>query len=287
MIPIVIVTVLWAFSFSLIGWGLRGVDSFLVTTIRLGLALLCLLPFLRWGVVNGRERMVLLGIGGLQFGVMYLAYLTAFRFFDAYLVALFSVLTPVWVALLVSLLDPRAWGKVLLAAALAVSGALIIRAGSGLPESDFWSGFILMQIANLAFAGGQVWFRQWKLAHPEVPEKEIFALPYLGGFGLAALATAGYGWAGGIDFSWPDPTAWVVLLYLGTIASGLGFFLWNYGASRVSGGFLAAANNLVIPLAIVVAIGFGNVPPDWTRFLVGTLFILGGCVVGARLQGPR
>ncbi|MCH8474001.1 MAG: EamA family transporter [Opitutales bacterium] len=287
MIPILVVTVLWAFSFSLIGWGLRGVDSFVVTTVRLGLALLCLLPFLRWGVVGGKDRLTLLGIGALQFGVMYLAYLTAFRFFDAYLVALFSVLTPLWVAFLVSLADSRAWGKVLLAAFLAVAGALVIRAGSGLPDEDFWSGFLLMQVANLAFAGGQVWFRQWKLAHPEVAEKDIFALPYFGGFSLAVVATLGYGWIGGVAFSWPNSQEWLVLVYLGVVASGIGFFLWNYGASRVSGGFLAAANNLVIPLAIIVALGFGSGPPDWGRFGIGTLFILGGCLVGSRLRPPR
>ena len=286
MIPILVVTVLWAFSFSLIGWGLRGVDSFIVTTVRLGLALICLLPFLRWTVVAGKERGVLLAIGAVQFGIMYLAYLAAFRFFDAYLVALFSVFTPIWVAILVSLADARAWGKVLLAASLAVAGALVIRAGSGLPEEDFWSGFLLMQVANLAFAGGQVWFRQWKLAHPEVEEKSIFALLYVGGFALALVATLGYGAAGGIPFAWPSLRESMVLLYLGAVASGLGFFLWNYGASRVTGGFLAAANNLVIPLAIVVALGFGSSPPDWVRFFTGSALIFAGCFVGAwRMRG--
>jgi drug/metabolite transporter (DMT)-like permease len=46
----------------------------------------------------------------------------------------------------------------------------------------------------------------------------------------------------------------MALLYLGTIASGLGFFLWNAGAVRVNPATLAIFNNLKIPLATVIAI---------------------------------
>lgn len=49
MIPLIVVTLIWAFSFSLIGRYLGNVDSFLVAAIRMGLASLCLLPCLIFG----------------------------------------------------------------------------------------------------------------------------------------------------------------------------------------------------------------------------------------------
>ena len=47
MIYISIVSLIWAFSFGLIGNVLAGVDSFFVATLRLGVASLLFLPFLR------------------------------------------------------------------------------------------------------------------------------------------------------------------------------------------------------------------------------------------------
>ena len=50
------------------------------------------------------------------------------------------------------------------------------------------------------------------------------------------------------------PAAWqgAVLVYLGIVASGIGFFLWNAGARRSAPGVLAVGNNLKIPLAAAV-----------------------------------
>lgn len=271
------VTLIWAFSFSLVGAYLSGVDSFFLTAVRLGLAFLCLLPFFRPRQLDIRQSGELLAIGGVQFGLMYVTYLAAFQYFEAYLVVLFSVFTPLWVTLIDGLIHRQAKQRAIAAAVLATAGALAIRAG-GVPSGNFWAGFLLMQVANLAFAGGQVWFREWKRRHPPITEKEIFALPYLGGtlLALAALAVRG-------EISTHpntlDPAQWAVLLYLGVIASGLGFYLWNYGASRVSTGFLAAANNLIVPLGILVALLWGRNQPVWPNFLVGTALIVAALVL--------
>ena len=51
------VTVLWAFSFSLIGVYLAGqVDSYFAVLMRVGLAALVFLPFLRPRLLRGRQR---------------------------------------------------------------------------------------------------------------------------------------------------------------------------------------------------------------------------------------
>ena len=46
----------------------------------------------------------------------------------------------------------------------------------GLPSGDFWIGFALMQIAGIAFAFGQIAYRDWKNTHKSVPDSAIFAL---------------------------------------------------------------------------------------------------------------
>lgn len=279
---LVAVTCVWAFSFGLIGRFLSGVDPFFVGTVRLGVACACFLPFLRLRGHPVREIAGLASLGAVQFGVMYVSYLSAFRFLEAWQVALFSVLTPVWVAAVDALLRRRWEGRFFLAAILSVAGAAAIQA-EGLPRGDLLRGFLLMQLANLAFAGGQVWFREWKRRHPETPEREVFALLY----GGALLCAAGAAIAAGTLGPIPDlsGTQWAVLLYLGLVASGLGFFLWNYGASRVSAGFLAAANNLVVPLGVVFALALGRSEPDWIPLAAGTVLVALGLVVGRKPAG--
>lgn len=281
MAALLMVTLIWAFSFPLIGHHLRGVDPFFVATLRLGLAMLCLLPWLRLQRTSGKARLELLGIGALQFGVMYSAYLSSFRFLASHLVPLFSVLTPLWVSLVAAGLQRESWRRGIPAALLAVTGALLVR-GFKAPEGSFLLGFVLMQVSNLAFGGGQVWFREWKRRHPEVREREVFALPLCGGFLFSLLM-----WLllGDPAFSrgLPSPTAWALMAYLGIVASGLGFFLWNYGASRVETAVLAAANNLVVPTAIgVTFLLFGERPASPLFFFLGSLLIVSGLLMGGR-----
>ena len=42
------------------------------------------------------------------------------------------------------------------------------------------------------------------------------------------------------------------------MASGLGFFLWNKGASKTNAGTLAAFNNAVVPLAVLSSLFIFN-----------------------------
>src|SRR4051812_24650338 len=97
MVPLIVVSLLWAFSFGLIKRYLTGVDSTFVTTVRLGLALLVFLPFLRWRAVAARTALALIAIGAVQFGVTYLAYIESFRFLRSYEVALLTITTPIFV----------------------------------------------------------------------------------------------------------------------------------------------------------------------------------------------
>jgi len=112
-------------------------------------------------------------------------------------------------------------------------------------------GFGLMQAAGIAFAFGQVAYRDWKRTNPQVPDRSVFALLSLGGVfsvGCFSLMLT--------DFQAVELTTdhWKAILYLGCVASGLGFFLWNKGASVSNPGTLAAFNNAVVPLAVLFSL---------------------------------
>ena len=80
MQQLLIVTALWAFSFSLIGQYLAGqVDSDFAVLVRVGIAALIFAPFTLW---RGLPRALLGGFwlaGALQFGVTYLCLYRSFE----------------------------------------------------------------------------------------------------------------------------------------------------------------------------------------------------------------
>ena len=90
---LLIVSVIWAFSFGLIKKYLPGLDPNLVAFLRLALASLVFLPFLRRRELAPSLLLRLVLLGGLQFGVMYVAYLASYRYLQAYQVALFTIIT--------------------------------------------------------------------------------------------------------------------------------------------------------------------------------------------------
>ena len=77
-----------------------------------------------------------------------------------------------------------------------------------------------------------------------------------------------------------------VLLYLGLVPSAAGSWLWNTGAARTTAGLLAVANNLKVPLAVIVAwLVFGETAP-YLRAIGGLAVIVAALVLaGTRRRG--
>ena len=72
-------TLLWAFSFSLIGVYLAGqVDPWFSVLTRIALATLVLLPFLKISQLSLSLTWRLMAIGGIQLGLMYGFYYHSF-----------------------------------------------------------------------------------------------------------------------------------------------------------------------------------------------------------------
>ena len=283
MIYLAIVSLLWAFSFGLIGSALSGVDSFFTATIRLGCATLLFLPFLRAKEIVRIDRVRLVLIGAIQFGVMYACYMRAFQYLPSHLVAIFSILTPVYVVIVHDLRQRTFSSRYLIAALLSVLGAAAIKAKT-IPTGDFWIGFGLMQAAGIAFAYGQVAYRDWKRNNRQTKDRSVFSLLAMGG-------TASAGIAGVLLSDWSTlevkADQWKAILYLGFVASGVGFFLWNKGASKSNPGTLAAFNNAVVPLAVLCSLFiFGESQSidmeNGIRLALGSTLILGALVISQR-----
>lgn len=280
---LLITTLIWAFSFGLIGNVLQGLDPLMVAAIRLAIALLVFLPLLRASRISKSERLHLIGIGAVQFGIMYICYLSAFRFIPSHQVALFSVLTPVYVVLIHDLRQRELNPRYLIAALLSVAGASVIKAKTG-ESNSIWIGFALMQVSGIAFGFGQVAYRDWKRARKTVNDHEVFGYLYAGGAITALLASFLISPAPG-EFLQASGQQWGVILYLGAVASGLGFFLWNKGAARCSAGALAAFNNALVPMAMAVSLIVfreieGTTTTDMIRLVIGAVLITFAVYIG-------
>ncbi len=78
-----------------------------------------------------------------------------------------------------------------------------------------------------------------------------------------------------------------VLIYLGTIASGVGYFAWNKGATLVNVGALAVANNLLIPAGIAVNLLIWNHDADVLRLSIGAGIIIAALALNERSWNKR
>ncbi|MCC5857701.1 MAG: DMT family transporter [Ectothiorhodospiraceae bacterium] len=275
------VTLLWAFSFSLIGEYLSGqVDSDFAVLSRIVLAGLLFLPFTR---LFGVQRQLVLGtilVGALQFGVTYLCLYRSFAYLTVPEVLLFTITTPLYVTLIDDALYRRFNPVALLAAGLAVIGAGIIRY-DGLTEGYLF-GFLLLQVANAAFAAGQVGYKHLMQRYPtEIPAYRLFFHFYVGAV-LVALPS----WLvfGNPDMMPDTAVQWGVLLWLGFAASGVGLFLWNRGACLVDAGTLAVMNNALVPAGLLVNLLIWNRDEDLGRLALGGTVIAVSLWVNAQFS---
>ena len=265
------VTLLWAFSFSFIGVYLAGqVDVYFMVLTRTLLALLVFLPFLRWRRLRPALAGQLMAIGAIQLGVMYLFYYHSFLLLTVPEVLIFTIFTPLYVTLCHDLLARRLHGKYLLTALLAVLGAAVIRYDH--LTSDYLLGFAVVQGANLCFALGQVGYK-WVLARETqpLPQHQVFACFFIGALLVSLIAWL---WLGSPRYP-SNGLQWGLLGWLGAGASGLGYFLWNKGATQVNAGVLAIMNNALIPAGLLVNLLIWNQEADlWRLGLGGGLIFL-------------
>ena len=268
---LLIVTLIQAFSFSLIGEYLAGhVDSYFAVLVRVVLAGLVFIPLTRWRQVEPGFMRGMLLIGALQFGITYVCLYLSFRVLTVPEVLLFTILTPLHVTLIEDALNRRFNPWALVAALVAVSGAAVIRFDS--ISGDFFKGFLLLQLANFTYAAGQVLYRHLVARYPtELPHYRRFGFFYLGALAVVLPAFLAFGKA---DFLPDAPLQWGVLVFLGLVSTALGMYWWNKGACLVTGGTLAVMNNLHVPVGLLLNLLIWNQHEPLGRLLIGGLVIV-------------
>jgi carboxylate/amino acid/amine transporter len=267
------VTLLWAFSFSLIGVYLAGqVDAWFSVLMRIALATLVFLPFLSFKKTPKPLAIKLMFIGAIQLGAMYSFYYHSFLYLSVPEVLLFTVMTPIYITLLNDAIEKHFNPRFFVIALIAVCGALAIRYES--INSNFLMGLLLVQAANMCFATGQVTYKRL-MSNSKLDHKTVFGWFFIGAL---IVATVCYVLFGNTDKLPSTPIQWGVLIYLGIVASGLGYFGWNKGATLVNVGALAAMNNVLIPAGIVVNVLIWNREADILRLSIG-----GGIILAALL----
>ena len=270
MIFLIISTIIWAFSFSIIGNYLSSdIDPWSLSLIRVIISFLIFLPFIDLNI-NKKRMVYIIGVGAIQIGFMYSFYLNAFSFISVEKILLFTIFTPIYVTIISDIFKKKIKKFFLFLSILSVIGSLIIRI-TDVQLLDL-KGFILIQGANFSFALGQVLYKRYIKNNSKLD----YNLNEFGYFYFGAIIIASLGSLIMIDsLSYPKSTTqWLLVLWLGAIASGLGYYFWNRGSVLVNNGTLAVMNNLVIPLGLFIEIAFFSKLINVTNYIIGALIIL-------------
>jgi len=275
MIYLLFVSLLWAFSFGLIKGNLTGLDSNFVSFARLLLSLIVFLPLVKFKKVDRKLSWRLILTGMVQYGLMYITYIYSFQYLQAFEVALFTIFTPIYVTLINSFMKRKFNAMFFLTALLAIIGTGIVKY-QDLSQSDMLIGFLIVQVSNISFAFGQVFYKASMKDVPELKDQEVFGILYIGGVMITALVSGVF-----TDFSALQISSnqWITLLYLGIVASGFAFFLWNFGARRVNIGALAIFNNLKVPLAVAVSLLVFGESANIPNLLIGGIIVVLALVI--------
>ena len=247
MLYLTIVSILWSFSFGIIKFGLTGVDSIFISFFRSLIAFIFFSSLTVYNIKKFSFDTKLIIIGAIQFGLMYVFYIQSYQYLPAYLIATFTITTPIFVVLFSQALMKESFSKNgILSVILVLIGSLMMRFNLANPL-DYWFGFMLIQCANMFFASGQIMFKKW---HTENSDKDIvhnFSQMFFG----ATIVTSLFYFQTMDVKNILSTTNLLSLIFLGICSTGIGFLLWNIGATKVSNTRLAIMNNVVIPLAVL------------------------------------
>ena len=247
-----------------------------IACIRMVLPLLLFIPFFKKNSLSLEDKVKFFCIGAIQYGLMYLFCIRAYNYLPAYQVVLFTACTPIYITLINDLFTKSFRPMFLLAAAIAVTGGATIYFKS-FAWSEVSHGFLLVQLSDLCFAFGLVAYKHLIKKQKETKDKDLYALLFFGAFVITAISTTLFqGWG---SFALLTLKQASLLVYLGLIASGICFFLWNKASTSVNAGTLAVFNNLKIPLGILVSLLIFQEKANIPNLLLSSSLILSGLLL--------
>lgn len=250
MIYLWIVSFLWAFSFGLIKKYLVGIDPFFLAFMRLISALVVFIFFYKkFSLIKNIKLMF---IGAIQFGCMYFFYLRSYSFLKAHEVAVLTVTTPIFIVFIHAIFERKLKFVHFAAAVLSVIASGIMVYKSTEVELAI-RGVLYVQLSNFFFSFGQILYKRY---FPYSKNESLSEFVWLIAGALIFISIIlihqifienNY-----INLSDLKMSQWLVMIYLGSVATGIGFYLWNKGAKLVTEAQLAVINNAKVPFAVLV-----------------------------------
>jgi len=264
MINLIIATICFSISFGLIKAQLATLPSEFVVFCRLIIACLIFIPFIKTG--NLKRQILAFFIGIIQFGIMFLCFIKAFKYLQGNEIAILTTTTPVFVGIWASIFGEKFKPIYILCILMSVIGAGII-VWQNMSFNLIVKGILLMETSNCTFALGQI---LWKKYINDTSTKYMFSA-YLGA-SLFALPISFFN----VNISTLSITIPQILsiLYLAIIPTGIGFWLWNKGSISVKSSTLAVMNNLKIPLAVLFSLIIFQEKINIINFSIGSTIIL-------------
>lgn len=306
MVWLLLASLIWAFSFGIVKNLTISVDPFLINLIRTGIATIFFIP---WQLMHFRfathkapsrrsqtdQHALQLNYGraficgAVQLGLMYGPYTLSFRFIKAHEVALFTMTTPLIMSIffIPSELSRTKGGRVrfglrLVTAILLATAGGIVSTYQDTVSDSLLIGAALVQLSNVFFAMGSFYWTKW-FTTSEENGAGLMAPFFAGAFVASALLFTLFS----KTFEFPSTQQFAQLAWLGAVSSGIGFFLWNKGAVNVSGIILSVANNLKLPIAVLVSIVFFGEKASIGPLAFGLLLIVLALQLGSVHQETK
>jgi drug/metabolite transporter (DMT)-like permease len=280
------VMVLWAANFVVVKTTIPVLTPVGYAFLRFALAGVVLLAICRWREgsigIPRREIVPLAGLGLIGFGIYQMLWSTALNSTSVGNSALLIGSTPVFTALVASLLGVDRLDRVkVLGVAVAFGGVAIVAASHGLTFGSSAVGDLLTVAAAVAWAfyvtiGAGVLRRFSALR----------ATAWTVTFGALFLAPIGLWQLAGIDPAQVGPVQIGAIAYSGLLSSALGNVVVFWGISLLGPTRITNLQFLPPALAIVLAAIFLG-DPILAGQVVGGLVIVAGVVIARRSRAPR
>jgi len=261
---------------------LRYYDLIPMAALRTAAATASLILLL-WLIEGRRALRIDVGLGrflllGLMMASFFAVYALGLQYSNPITVAAVQVASPLIASVTVRLVgglrfDPG-FGVAL---ALTVLGGLILSAGGLFVTGSvtFGGGEIIVLLSNVLWTlysiKAQAWFNQASQLH----RAYVASLSAMGWLILCSLALIVLGWARS-PFGVTDPWIWTQLITVAILASGLGSYCWNVGASRLGVAVASLWVNLVPFFAVMWSMAYGFIPNAYQ--IGGGLVALSGVV---------
>ena len=241
------------------------------------------LALLLWMVEGRRALRVDVGLGrflllGLMMASFFAVYAFGLQYSNPITAAAVQVAGPLVAAVTVRLVtglrfDPG-FGVAL---ALTVLGGFILASGSlfGTGSVTFGGGEIVVLLSNALWTLYSIKAQAWFDRASQLHRTYVASLSAMGWLMLCSLGLIAVGWARS-PFDVSDAWIWTQLITVAILASGLGGYFWNVGASRLGVAVASLWVNLVPFFAVLWSMAYGFIPNAYQ--IVGGLVALSGVV---------